>query len=419
MSMRKVVTSAMVGNGLEWFDYALYGHFAPLISRHFFPSNDPTVSLIATFGIFAVGFLMRPLGAIIFGIIGDIYGRRQALTISILLMAIPTACIGLLPTYETIGILAPILLTFIRLLQGTAIGGEFGGCVVYLVEHASDKHRNLIGSTSLVSALLGVLLGAGISSLLANVMEPEFFETYGWRIPFILGLFIGLIGLYIRMHLSESPAFLDAKETGHLSDKPVLEVFRVNMRELLLAIGIYFAVTIPFYIQVVFMNSFMVKFLSFSVSEALTINTIAIIIMILATIVSGYICDRYQRINLLKAVLLAYFAFAVPFIALLNLSTFYYALLAQILFSIIVGFYIAPIPTMLVDVFPTRVRYTGMSIACNVCAALFGGTTPAVLTYLLKTTDGNNYVISIYIILAAIISLLAIMNIRTKNHYNI
>lgn len=419
MSMKKVITSAMVGNGLEWFDYALYGHFAPLISRHFFPSDDPTVSLIATFGIFAVGFLMRPLGAIIFGIIGDIYGRRQALTISILLMAIPTACIGLLPTYETIGILAPILLTIIRLLQGAAIGGEFGGCVVYLVEHASEKHRNLIGSTSLVSALLGVLLGSGISSLLANVMESQFFETYGWRIPFILGLFIGLIGLYIRMHLSESPAFLDAKETGHLSDKPVSEVFRLNMRELLLAIGIYFAVTIPFYIQVVFMNSFMVKFLSFSVSDALTINTIAVITMIIATIISGYICDRYQRINLLKIVLLAYFIFAVPFIYMLNLSTFYYALSAQILFSIIVGFYIAPIPTMLVDVFPTRVRYTGMSIACNVCAALFGGTTPAALTYLLKTTEGNNYVISIYIILAALISLISIMKIRTKNHYSI
>lgn len=411
--MKKVIISSMIGNGLEWYDYALYGHFAALISRHFFPQTDPKVALIATFGIFAVGFLMRPIGAIFFGYIGDKYGRKQALSLSILLMAIPTACIGLLPTYESIGITATILLTIIRLVQGVAIGGEFGGSIVYLVEHATEKNKNMLGSTSITSMLIGVLFGAAISTFLAEIMSEESFTSWGWRIPFILGLFIGLVGLYIRTHLNESPAFLDAKETGHLSDKPVIETFKSNYYEMILAIGVYLAVTIPFYLQTVFMNSFAVKFLGFTVSSALLINTLCLINMMVAVPISAWLCDRYDRERILKIVLIAYIIFAIPFVYMLNMQTFAYALVAQLIFSFILGFYIAPIPTLLVDIFPTRVRYTGMSISCNLSAALFGGTTPALMAWAISKFD-NNHFISGYIMLAAVLSYIALVKVRKK-----
>jgi len=404
----------MIGNGLEWYDYALYGHFAALISKNFFPAGDAKIALIATFGIFAAGFLMRPLGGIFFGYIGDKYGRKSALSLSILLMAIPTACIGLLPTYETIGILAPVFLTIIRLIQGVAIGGEFGGSIIYLVEHAEKNQKNLIGSTTIISMLIGVLFGSGISTFLSEIMSPENFENYGWRIPFILGLFIGLVGLYIRTHLGESPAFLDAQETGHISDKPVKETFMENSKELIIAIGAYFAVTIPFYIQVVFMNSFMVKFLDYKLNEALLVNTVSLLVMMLVTPISAYLCDRFNREKIMKYVLIAYFIFAVPFVFLLGSGHFAFALISQIIFAAIIGAYIAPIPALLVDIFPTRTCYTGMSISCNVAAAIFGGTAPALITWAIGVTE-NYYIISAYIIFAAIISYISIGKIQKNS----
>lgn len=418
MSTRRVIASTMIGNGLEWYDYALYGHFAALISTQFFPKADPTASLIATFGIFAVGFFMRPLGALFFGYIGDKYGRRNALALSIMLMAIPTACIGLLPTYETIGIAAPILLTIIRLVQGVAVGGEFGGSIVYLVEHSQENNRNFIGSASISSMLIGVLVGALLSTLLARTLSPEDFNSWGWRIPFILGFFIGVIGLYIRTKLSESPAFLDAKETGHLSDRPLTEAFRTNWQEILLAIGVYLAVTIPFYIQTVFMKSFMVKFLNFNESDAFLIITIILISMLIITPISAKLCDKYNRENILKKVLFAYIIFAFPFINLVNGGVFYMVLFAQIIFSGILAFYLAPIPALLVDIFPTKTRYTGMSVACNLSAAIFGGTTPALITWAITRYE-TNYTISWYILFAALASLFCLQKVKTRYHYNI
>ncbi len=184
--MRKVVISGMIGNGLEWYDYALYGHMAAIISKLFFPSDDPFTSLIATFGVFAAGFAMRPIGAILFGYVGDRYGRKTSLAFSILLMAIPTAAIGLLPTYAQIGIWAPILLTVIRLLQGLSLGGEFSGSITFMVEHAPPDKRGIIGSAAVVSLVAGMLLGSLMATIFAKALSPEDFESWGWRVPFLL-----------------------------------------------------------------------------------------------------------------------------------------------------------------------------------------------------------------------------------------
>jgi MHS family proline/betaine transporter-like MFS transporter len=413
--VKRVIASTMIGNGLEWYDYALYGTFTALISTHFFPAGDDAVALIATFGIFAIGFLMRPLGAMFFGYIGDKYGRKNALALSILLMAFPTACIGLLPTYQEIGLWAPALLTVIRLVQGVAIGGEFGGSIVYLVEHASAKNKNQMGSLSILSMLIGLLSGAMIAAALAHLMPSEAFDSYGWRIPFILGFFIGIIGLYIRIKLDESPVFMEAKEAGHTSDAPVKAALQQNYKEILLGVGIYLAVTIPFYIQTVFMPSFMVKFLKLSTSDSLLIFSLSLLTMMVVAPISAWLSDKKDREVVLKVVLILYVAFAIPYIYLLEQKTFAYVLASQLMFSAILGAYIAPIPTLVVELFPTKTRYTGMSLACNLAAAIFGGTAPILVTKMITLT-GSNSPISFYIMAAAFASFFCIASVRVRRH---
>lgn len=413
--VKKVIASTMLGNGLEWYDYALYGTFTALISKHFFPAGDDAVALIATFGIFAVGFLMRPLGAMFFGYIGDRYGRKNALALSILLMAFPTACIGLLPTYGEIGLWAPILLTVIRLVQGVAVGGEFGGSIVYLVEHATPNNKNQMGSLSMLSMLIGLLFGAGIAAGLAQVLPPEDFDTWGWRIPFILGFFIGIIGLYIRAKLDESPVFVEAKAAGHTSQAPIKDALQQNHKEILLGVGIYLAVTIPFYIQTVFMPSFMVKFLKFSTADSLLIFALSLLTMMVVAPISAWLSDNKDREVVLKVVLILYVAFAMPYIYLLEQKTFAFVLASQLTFSAILGAYIAPIPTLVVELFPTKTRYTGMSLACNLAAAIFGGTAPILVTKMISLS-GSNAPISLYIMVAAIASFCCIASVRVRKH---
>ncbi len=415
--MKKVVASTMLGNGLEWYDYSLYGTFTALISKHFFPAGNDAVALIATFGIFAIGFLMRPLGAMMFGYIGDKYGRKNALSLSILMMAIPTACIGLLPTYAMIGIYAPILLTLIRLVQGVAIGGEFGGSVVYLVEHAKPANKNRIGSLSMISMLMGLLFGTIISTVLAKIMSPEDFDMYGWRIPFILGFFIGLVGLYIRSKLNESPVFIEAQEAGHVSETPISETFKNNYKEVLLGVGLYLSVTIPFYIQTVFMPSFMVKFMHFSSADSLTIYTSVLFMMMICAPISAILCDTKSRERLMKIVTALYLIFAIPYVYFLNYQTFTFALISQLAFGSIVAFYIAPIPTLVTEIFPARTRYTGMSLSCNLAAAIFGGTAPMLVTALITKTE-SNYPIAIYIMIAAFVSMLCVWEVKRRRDSN-
>ena len=249
-------------------------------------------------------------------------------------------------------------------------------------------------------------------------MDPIAFDSYGWRIPFILGFFIGIVGLYIRNKLDESPAFMDAKGAGHLSDKPVKEAIISNYNEIFIGMGIYLSVTIPFYILTVFMNSFMVKFLGFSTSDALLIFTICLLNMMVITPLSAKLCDKGNRENILKIVLIIYALFAIPYIHFLDYKTFTFVLVSQLTFSTILAFYLAPIPTLLVDIFPTKTRYTGMSLACNLAAAIFGGTAPMILTKMITET-GSNYAISYYIIFASVISLICVHKAKTKFHYNI
>jgi len=384
--MRKVIIAGMIGNALEWYDFALYGHFAMILSKHFFPSYDPYVGLIATYSIFAAGFVMRPIGGILFGYIGDRYGRRVSLAASILMMAIPTASIGLIPTYESIGILAPILLAVIRLIQGASIGGEFSGCIAFLVEYAPMKRRGIVGSVSMMSLSGGMLLGSLVSVAVAHSMSEYDFETWGWRIPFLLGMLVGLIGIYVRMGLHESPVYLKAKASNDISSRPVREVIANYPYQLLLAVGIYLTVTVPFYTLTIFVKSYMTKTLEYGSLESLRINLMTLTIATLAMPIGAWMSDKYGRKPVLKYTALFIIIFLYPIFWLLQQSNLDMAIASQIIFSALVGFYMGPIPAVLVELFPTRVRFTGVSVSYNTSVAIFGGTAPLVGTWIVNHT---------------------------------
>lgn len=388
--MRRVVIAGMIGNGLEWYDFALYGYFAPVIAKLFFPSYDHSIRMLATYGVFAAGFLMRPVGAVLFGYLGDKYGRKFSLILSIFMMAIPTALMGVLPTYASVGIAAPIMLTFVRLLQGLSLAGQFSGAITFIVEHAPQNKRGLAGSTTIMSLCGGMLLGSLTATIFSACLNQEAFESWGWRVPFIIGIVIAWIGFYIRRNTDESPHYELAKEEGRLSKTPVIQVFRDHALELVRGIGIYISVTVPFYTLTVFLNGYMLLGiteggLGFAAKDAYLISTLSMILMMILFPFTAHLTDRFGRKLILMWVTVTYFFTAFPIFTLMGYGGLFNAGVAEIAFAVVVAFYIGSVPALLVELFPTSVRYTGMSISYNV-AAVLGGLTPMIETWLVHRT---------------------------------
>ncbi len=406
--MKKVVVSGMIGNGLEWYDYALYGQMAWLLSKLFFPEGDPTVALLATYGVFAAGFIIRPVGAVLFGWIGDTYGRKRAMVIAVLMMAIPTGCIGLLPTYAEIGILAPILLTLIRLLQGLSLGGEFSGSITYIVEHAPPNKRGVAGSASLISLNIGFLFGLLVTQGFMAYLGKEAFEAWGWRIPFLMGVAIGLIGFYIRTHCHESPVYEEAKQNGQLAKQPLKQAVREHPWEILQGFTIYIAVTMPFYLTAIYFISFSHKQLGVSMDNALWFNVINIFLMMVAYYPAAWLSDRYgrKRVMVTASIIIALMTY--PLFSNFTVGGDVFTIgLTQAIFAFVLGFYLGPVAALLVELFPTSVRYTGMAISYNISAAVFGGTAPFVCEWLIKAT-GDYASIAYYVIACEIVALIAL-----------
>lgn len=407
--MKKIVCSGMIGNGLEWYDYALYGQVAWLLSKLFFPAGDEFVQLLSVYGVFAAGFLIRPVGAVFFGWLGDRYGRRLSMVIAILMMAIPTGAIGLLPTYAEIGILAPVLLTLIRLLQGMSLGGEFSGSIAYIVEHAPQRRRGLAGAASLVSMMLGFLLGLlMVKGMIYGIGEQEF-EAWGWRVPFLLGIVIGLVGFYIRQHCGESPAFDKAKAEGALSARPIRQAFAHHRKEMLQGFAIYITVTMPFYLTTVYFIGFSKTHLDVEAGQALLFSVYNMLVLLFAMPFSAWLSDHIGRKKIMVAAASAMLFSVYPAFSLMvpgaPVAT---VALVQIWFALVLGIYCGPIAAVLVELFPTSVRFSGMAITYNVCAALFGGTSPVVCEWLVNTF-GDARAIAYYVIAACSASLAALI----------
>jgi len=410
--IKRVILSCMIGNALEWYDFVLYGYFATTIGSLFFPQFSTVASLMATFGIFAAGFIMRPLGGAIFGHIGDKMGRKKALLWSIYLMAIPTTLIGLLPTYEHIGWLAPLFLTLIRLAQGLSMGGAFSGSMIFVVETAGQKNRGLYGSWVVFSLLIGILVGSAIATATCYFLSKEQLMEWGWRIPFLLSVVGGLIGSMMRHVMHEPEQFAQAKKHHKENASPLEELFKHHLKTIAYVVTIELTLSIGFYLIVTFINNFLTAFLKIDIVTSLIMTTMSMIAMGFSILCFGWISDKIGRKPVLISSALSFTFFAYPLFIALE-GGFTSALLAQVALSFIMGAFFAPIPATLVELFPLTIRYSGLSISHSISMAVFGGTAPFIATGLIHLTN-NNAAPALYLGIASLISAIALFFMKDR-----
>lgn len=405
--VRTVVTS-MMGNLFEWYDFILFAYFAPVIGKLFFPSADETTELIKAFGVFAVGFIVRPLGGIIFGHIGDKVGRKQALVLTILLMAIPTAIIGLLPTYEEIGLMASVLLVIMRMLQGFSMGGNYGGSITFTTEHSDPAHRGLIGSFAITSCLVGILLGSATAALFSYILPEHDLNTWGWRIPFLLGIFICFIGFYMRLKIPESPEYVDVQESGTVAKYPIAQVFAQHGKTLTAVVLAVMLHDLSFYMLFAYMTTYLTKQLHLAEETAFTINTLNLVAVCVFTVLGAWLSDRIGRKQVMGGAALIFVVGTIPLFTLINgtadMMTIFWA---QLIFAIAAGGYFGPTPALMVEAYPTAIRYSAISITTNISGPLFGGTAPVLITYLIDRT-GSLMVPAYYLTAGAIVAFISL-----------
>lgn len=403
--LRKVTKAAVAGTVIEWFDFAIYGFTAPVIALTFFPEGNQMAGLLQTFAIFAVAFALRPVGGAYFGMMGDRVGRKRVLSLTVMLMSFATAGIGLLPTYHQIGIWAPILLTLARCVQGFSAGGEYAGAVTYVIEHAPNDQRSRYSSWMPAATFASFALAALVSYTLIIGLSEEAMRAWGWRVPFLLAAPLGLVAVYIRYRLDESPLFqkvLDRPTTVHA---PLGQTIREQWKPML-RLGAYISLTsLSFYIFSTYMTTFLRAVIGMPSSQVLMTNVIALTFAALIAPAIGRVCDRIGRRPTMMASALLLGCLSVPAYLLASEATASGALAAQCMLA--VGAVTANVVTavLLCEVFPTRVRYTASAITYNVSYAVFGGTAPFVATYLISTT-GNQLAPAIYITIVAAVAFL-------------
>jgi MFS transporter, MHS family, proline/betaine transporter len=412
---RRTLMAGAIGNVLEWYDFALYGYFAPVFAAMFFPSEQASVSLLSAFGVFAIGFLARPLGALLFGYIGDTIGRRDALAWSVILMAIPTVIVGLLPTYETIGIAAPLALTLCRFLQGLSVGGEFTGSVTFLVEHAAPSQRGYIGSWAGFSAQVGALLGSGVGAFVASIMTDEALHQWGWRLPFLLGSLIAVVGWYLRTHIPESPAFEQARETRALSASPIREVFTHQRIAVAKVVGLVWLHGVGFYLLFVYLTTYLSTVTTVPLATVLMMNTACMLLLAVLIPLMGRLSDTVGQKPLLLIGAGGLAITAYPSFIWLTSEHLPRVWAAYVSLTVLMSCYLGPFFAIVVALFPTAQRYTGLSAGYNIAAALFGGTAPLMATLLIEWS-GNILSPSLYLSLCAVISLSVILTLRDMTH---
>ena len=401
----RAIVAGIAGNVMEWYDFSVYGYFAAIIGRNFFPTGDRTTSLIAAFGVFAAGFFMRPLGSILFGYIGDKKGRKLALTISVGMMAVPTFLIGVLPTYQQIGLWASLSLVLLRLLQGLSVGGEFTTSAIFLVEGSAAGRRGFLGSFAPLGASAGTLLGSAIGAAVTTLLGQSSIESWGWRVPFLIGILVGVVGLYIRSGLVEDR--LPQPKTK----SPVREAFQTEWRTILRLIGLNAAFAVSFYMGFVYVTTYIRQVDHIAQSTALDINTIAMLVTLALIPLIGVLSDRIGRKPILLVATGGLFVLAWPLFWMLHHPEIAVVLSAQIGFAVLVACFGGTVPTAMVELVPDRVRCTVLSVGYNTGMAFLGGVTPLVAVY---TIQRSQYDLSPAFLLmaAAAVSFVVIAGLR-------
>ena len=377
--LRKTIFAGAIGNAIEFYDFIIYAYLAVYFAYHFFPSHDPVAALIASYGAFATGMIMRPVGGLLLGRIGDRIGRKMALQVTVASIAIPTLIIGILPTYETIGLAAPILLILLRMLQGLAVGGEYTSSIVFLIEHSPPKHRGFIGSFSPMGAFGGLLLGTAVCFICLLILGKDQMQAWGWRLPFILSVVLTILGIYARRSLSESALTLPMR-----SKSPVKEVFIHHWRPM---VSICFANTstgIVSFVGFMYAVQWMVKEAGVSPNLALLINLAGLAMVALMSLMGGYLGDRFDRVQMARLGAFILLIGAWPAFRLFQSGDVLLMLMGGLILAIGQGFFVGPLSSAMTNLLPPQVRVTGISFAYSLSVGLFGGIAPMLTEYLLS-----------------------------------
>lgn len=415
-SVAKVATASLIGTSIEWYDFYIYATAAGLVfGQLFFPNFDPLVATIVAFGSYAIGSLARPLGAVIFGHLGDRRGRKQALIITLLMMGIATTVIGLLPTYAAVGIVAPILLLALRFVQSLGVGGEWGGAVLMSVEHASRRRRVLYGSFPQNGSSVGLLLASGIFALVTLLPEEQF-TSWGWRVPFLLSIVLIGVGLLIRLRITESPAFQRVAQSESKAKLPVVEVLRASWRTVLLTAGAAYITIGGFYIDSTFLFVYVPQETGMSNSAVLAASTITAAVAIAAISLGGWLGDRFSASSIFYLGLVITVLSSFPLFWLIETGSFLAMTLGMSAVMFGSGFSFATLSAMVAQWFPARVRYSGISLGYQLAGVVGGGLTPVIATSL-YASFGRSYVpVALFLIVMSVISFVCVYAYRGRQH---
>ncbi|MHA6799480.1 MFS transporter [Bounagaea algeriensis] len=385
-TMRRVVSASFIGNLVEWFDYAVYGYLATTIAGVFFPESSATAGLLATFGVFALSFVIRPVGGLFWGHFGDRVGRRTALSLSILIMSAATFVIALLPGYAQVGITAPVLLLLTRLVQGFSAAGEYAGAAAFLFEYAPRNRRGLYTSVVPASTAAGLLLGSLVVTLLTSTLSEDAMSSWGWRVPFLLAAPLGLIGRYIRIKLEDTPEYRELEQQQSATQAPLKQTFAHNKRRLLTAFGVTSLNAVGFYMLLSYMPTYLSNELGLGETGSFASTSITLLVYIAAVFAMGRLSDRIGRTTMLTTAGALFAVLTIPAFLLLGASGLIGVVLIHAALGIVLTTNDGTLPAFLAELFPTQVRYSGFAFSFNTANALFGGTAPFVATSLIQAS---------------------------------
>ncbi|MBV9521397.1 MAG: MFS transporter [Alphaproteobacteria bacterium] len=395
------IAGGAIGNLIEWYDWTIYGVLAGVFSGQFFPSDNPTTSLLGTYSAFAVGFLMRPVGSLVLSPLGDKRGRRQMLSLTIILMGIGSLIVAVAPSYQSIGMGAPILLVGARLLQGFSAGGEFQGSTVFLGEHAPARSRALISSSQLVSIGIAVLLATGVAALTTRLIPQPALGAWGWRIPFLLGALFSLYGVWLRLRLPETPSFVKIEQRQEIARRPILDALTQYPLESLRVFAMQMG-TVQFYLWTVFLPTYANLAGGLPLAEGLAGGTLALVVFIVMLPVFAGISDRIGRKPILLFTAIGFFVLAYPLFALLGNGDFASFMLVDIVGLVLLAGVDGVMAAVFCELFPTKIRISGIGLPYAICSAIFGGTAPLIATAFIKA--GHATWIAFYVMAISLVS---------------
>ena len=410
---KQAITAAALGNAIEWFDFGVYGYVAYILGKIFFPDVSPSVQLIASLGAFSIPFVFRPLGGLIFGRLGDKYGRQKVLATTIILMTLSTCAIGLIPGYETIGIWAPILLLLVKILQGISVGGEYSGAVIFVAEYSPDRKRGFMGSWLDFGSIAGFLLGAGLVSLLTYAMGEDKFADWGWRIPFLLSLPLGLVGMYLRHSLEETPAYQQhSEDTAKTEPKKVSfkEIIATHKRSLLVCIGLVLCTNVTYYMVLTYLPSYFTHNLHYKSGESDLIIIAVMLGMLFVQPLIGWLSDRWGRRPFIFAGSFALIFLSIPAFLLLQSQTSALIFSGLIILALSLNMLIGVMASTLPALFPTAVRYSALAIAFNI-SIVVAGLTPTLSATLVEYTQ-NPMIPAYYLIVFGVIGVITAVYLK-------